>query len=214
MEKLTELSEAAKDKFIDDGFIKIEHAFSTVLADECRSILWKDTGCDPNDRSTWTKAVIRLGEYSQKPFAEAANTPVLHAAFDAFVGKGSWLPRGSLGTFPVRFPASEEPNDTGWHVEASFAGTDPYDYMNYRINIRSKGRCLLMLFIFSDISEADAPTKIRVGSHLKTAEILAPHGETGLSFMELAALTEKATAGFRNLMQPVSLERFISVILF
>jgi hypothetical protein len=127
-----------------------------------------------------------LGDYSQEPFQKAANTSVLHSAFNDLVGKENWIPRNSLGTFPIRFPANEETQDTGWHVEASFPGEDVHDFFNYRINVNSKGRALLMLFIFSDIGEFDAPTRIRKCSHLDVAKILEPHGESGLSFMELA----------------------------
>jgi hypothetical protein len=36
-----------------------------------------------------------------------------------------------------------------------------------------------MLFLFSDVSEDDAPTRIRVGSHHDVARLLAPFGEDG-----------------------------------
>lgn len=50
--------------------------------------------------------------------------------------------------------------------------------------LRAIGRgALLMLFLFSDVSERDAPTIIRVGSHLDVARLLASVGESGLSFM-------------------------------
>ncbi len=80
--------------------MRIDDAFPRALADEGRAILWRDTGCDPNDPATWTKPVIRLGIYAQQPFAQAANTPVLRDAFDRLVGKGRWVPRNTLGTFP------------------------------------------------------------------------------------------------------------------
>lgn len=172
--------------FIDKGFIRIDNAFDPQLAAAARNILWNDTGCDPNDPSTWTKPVIRLGMYAQPPFAEAANTPVLHQAFDQLVGVGKWLPCRSMGTFPVRFPSPDDPGDTGWHVEASFPGDDPSNYFEWRINWRSKGRALLMLFLFSDVGERDAPTRIRTGSHIDVAALLKPAGDAGLSFMELA----------------------------
>jgi len=179
------------EQFIHQGFVKIDNAFSSALAEEVRNILWRDTGCDPIDKSTWTKPVIRLGMYTQEPFIKAANTDVLHSAFDQLVGQGNWLPCRSMGTFPVRFPSYEDPGDTGWHVDASFPGDDPYNYFEWRINAQSKGRALLMLFLFSDVGEKDAPTRIRVGSHIDVAKALAPFGERGLSFMELAAkLTE------------------------
>lgn len=183
MEKLTD---AQLQQFVRDGYIKLENAFSTELADKCRNILWKDIGCDPDDPSTWTKPVIRLGNYTQEPFRKAANTPLLLRAYDQLAGEGKWFPCGSMGAFPVRFPHADDPGDTGWHVDASFPGDDPYDYFGARINIKSKGRALLMLFLFSDVEELDAPTRIRVGSHLDVARILAPAGETGMSFMELA----------------------------
>jgi hypothetical protein len=43
-----------------------------------------------------------------------------------------------------------------------------------------------MLFLFSDVTDKDAPTVLKIGSHLDVAKILAPAGEKGLSFMELA----------------------------
>jgi hypothetical protein len=174
-------------QFNQQGFIRIDDAFSSELAEEARGILWRDTGCDPHDKSTWTKPVVRLGMYTQEPFIKAANTEVLHAAFDQLVGEGNWIPCRSMGTFPVHFPSAEDPGDTGWHVDASFPGDDPYNYFEWRINAQSKGRALLMLFLFSDVGEKDAPTRIRVGSHLDVAKVLEPFGERGLSFMELAA---------------------------
>jgi len=101
-------------------------------------------------------------------------------------GKGNWLPRVTLGSFPIRFPCKKPATDTGWHVDASFPGEDANNYFEWRVNIYSKGRALLMLFLFSDVSEQDAPTVIRVGSHSDVAKILEPEGEKGLSFMELA----------------------------
>jgi hypothetical protein len=44
-----------------------------------------------------------------------------------------------------------------------------------------------MLFLFSDVGEKDAPTRIRVGTHLDVARMLAPAGATGLTTRELIA---------------------------
>jgi len=193
------LSASQIRQFIEDGFVRIDGAFPRDAADEGRAILWRDTGCDPDDRTTWRRPVIRLGLYGQEPFARAANTPLLHRAFDQLVGKGRWLPRMNLGTFPVRFPSSEDPGDAGWHIDASF-GTENPDFLCWRVNLASKGRALLMLFLFSDVEEEDAPTRIRVGSHLDIARTLAPAGEDGLSLRELAADGFAATAGCREVL--------------
>ena len=179
------------EAFLRDGFVRLDGAFSRDTAEAGRAILWHETGCSPEDPSTWTRPVVRLGGYHQAPFVEAANTPRLRAALDQLVGAGRWRPCMGLGTFPVRFPSDEDPGDTGWHVDASFPGSDPNDFLGYRINVSSRGRALLMLFLFSDVGEQDAPTRIRVGSHRTVARLLAPAGEEGLSFMELAGqLTE------------------------
>lgn len=193
------LTENEIDSFIRDGFLRIDNAFSAETATAAREILWRDSGCDPNDRSTWTKPVIRLWDYPQEPFQKAANTPILHNAFDSLVGKGCWVPRESLGTFPIRFPHPDDPGDTGWHVDASFPPDPPTnDYMEWRININSKGRALLMLFLFSDVGENDAPTRIRIGSHHAIARLLATAGEDGMSALELGTKAAAATAGMKE----------------
>lgn len=180
------LGEADIDHFVQNGFVRIDAAFPRAIADAARALLWRDTGCDPDDPLTWTRPVIRLGMYSQAPFVEAANTPILHAAFDQLVGAGQWQPCRAMGAFPVRFPSDEDPGDTGWHIDASFGWNEP-DFMDWRANIASKGRALLMLFLFSDVASADAPTRIRAGSHLDIARILAPAGEAGLTLREIVA---------------------------
>jgi len=182
--------DAAIRRFVDDGFVRLDDAFPRALADEARELLWADTGCNAGDSSTWTRPVIRLGDYAQTPFRQAVNTPRLHDAFDELVGAGRWLPRESLGTFPIRFPSPDDPGDAGWHVDASFSGAGGA----WCVNVNSRGRALLMLFLFSDVAEDDAPTRIRVGSHRDVARLLAPAGDAGLEFMELARLLD-VTAG-------------------
>ncbi|HTF17973.1 MAG TPA: hypothetical protein VK658_07865 [Chryseolinea sp.] len=180
------LTTAQIDAFITDGYVCLDHAFSSEVARQCRELLWKATGCNPRDPSTWTRPVVRIGEMAMTPFRNAANTRTLHEAFDQLVGPGNWIPRQSLGTFPIRFPSDTSANDTGWHVDASFPGEEPVNYQQWRINVVSRGRGLLMLFLFSDVDANDAPTRIRSGSHIDVAKLLAPHGETGLSFMDVA----------------------------
>jgi hypothetical protein len=109
------LSPAQVRAFVDGGFVRIDRAFPRQTAAEARRILWRDTGCDPNDPATWTRAVVRLGDYGQPPFRDAVNTPALHNVFDQLVGARRWRPRASLGTFPIRFPSPADPGDAGGH---------------------------------------------------------------------------------------------------
>jgi hypothetical protein len=57
-----------------------------------------------------------------------------------------------------------------------------------------------MLFLFSDVGENDAPTRIRVASHLDVARMLAPAGESGLSLTDLAANGFAETAERREIL--------------
>lgn len=188
------LDDAEIEEFITRGFVRIECAFPRDLADAGRAILWRDLGCDPDDPSTWVRPVVRLGNYGQEPFARAANTSVLHRVFDQLVGPGRWLRRMDLGTFPIRFPSPRDPGDAGWHIDVSF-GTESPDFLDWRANVCSRGRALLMLFLFSDVGEEDAPTRIRAGSHVDIAKMLAPAGEEGLTLREIAANGFSESAG-------------------
>lgn len=191
------LSDADRDQFVHDGFVKLENAFPSEIAAEGRAILWKATGCDPEDTQTWTRPVIRLGDFAQEPFRQAVNSAALHSAFDELVGVGRWVPRQSLGGFPIRFPHQDDPADTGWHVDACYPPNQgsPESYFDWRVNLRSKGRVLLMLFLFSDVGDKDAPTRVRLGSHLRVPPLLAPAGEDGLAMMDLSLAAARATEG-------------------
>lgn len=182
----TGLDEARVEDFIERGYLRLDGAFGADLAAEIRDILWKAMGLSPDEPRGWTQPVIRLPFMTAPPFAAAANTPILHAAYDELVGAGRWIAPAGLGTFPIRFPSQDDPGDAGWHVDASF-GTDNPDFMQWRVNVRSRGRALLMLFLFSDVAENDGPTRIRVGSHRDIARQLLPRGEEGMTLGELAA---------------------------
>ena len=155
------------ESFVRNGFVKIPDAFPRELADRCRLILWQAMGLDPERPDSWSQPVVRLGHFAG-PFKEAANTPRLHRAFDQLVGEGRWVPQETLGTFPIRFPSDDDPGDTGWHIDMSF-GEDQPDFMRWRVNVSSRGRALLMLFLFSDVGDDDAPTRIRIGSGRSSA---------------------------------------------
>jgi len=168
-------------RFVVDGFVKLPAAFPVDVGEQCRRELWDATGYDPDDPTTWTDSLVRLEGFGTPPFRNAANTPALHAAFDQLVGAGGWLPRAGLGTFALRFPSQAEPRDAGWHVESSFTGP----HRGPRLNLHSRERALLMLFLFSDIGPADAPTLVRVGSHLDVPPLLEPGGDDGVDWMQL-----------------------------
>lgn len=181
------LSSEQIEQFIVDGYVRIDQAFSRGLAEQARAILWRDLGCSETDPTAWTRPVIRLAGYTDPPFVSAANTPKLTRAFDQLVGPDRWVPMGGIGTFPIRFPTTQpDTGDTGWHIDVSFPGPDskPLDYSTWLVNINSKNRALLVLFLFSDIGKHDAPTRIRVGSHRTIAQFLRSAGENGIGLKD------------------------------
>ncbi|WP_327067279.1 phytanoyl-CoA dioxygenase family protein [Kitasatospora sp. NBC_01250] len=183
------LSDEQVERFVTDGYVHLPEAFPRELADECRAFLWRETGLDPADPAGWTEPVVRLGGYGGELFTRAATTPRLHGAFDQLVGAGRWVPRTGLGTFPIRFPHPGEAGDTGWHLDGSFT---PEGEQGHWLNLRSRGRALLMLFLFSDTGADDAPTRIKVGSHLDVPPFLEPLGERGTDLFSLCTTMQEA----------------------
>lgn len=171
--------------FIDNGFVRIDGAFPTDLAKQCRNELWAATGLSADRPEDWTQPIIRIASMSTPAFVQAANTPFLQRAYDQLTGPGRWIAPQALGSFPIRFPSPYAPGDDGWHVDMSFG--DSADFMEWRINVKSSRRTLLMLFLFSDVGPDDAPTRIRKGSHATIARELLPYGADGMTLRQLSA---------------------------
>ncbi|MEV6987198.1 phytanoyl-CoA dioxygenase family protein [Sphaerisporangium sp. NPDC051017] len=172
------LTDAQVEQFVEEGVVRVDGAFSAELAETCRTLLWNSIDADPDDRTTWTEPVVRVWDREDEPFRQAANTPRLLGAFDQICGEGRWVPPASMGTFPIRFPLGADPGDTMWHVDGSYKGPTPGWYW---INVSSRERALLMLFLFSDTGDKDAPTRMRLGSHLYIPPLLEHAGEEGIS---------------------------------
>jgi len=168
------------EAFVRDGYLAVRGAFSERTARACRDMIWESLaghGISRADRATWNPPLVRIACPDGEPFAEAAASAVLAAACDELIGAGRWTRRhGVGGTVPVRFPSEEYPGEVGYHIEGTWWGGS-----EYWTNLRSRGRGLLALFLFSDVGPHDAPTRIRVGSHIDMARHLAMAGEAGMS---------------------------------
>jgi len=181
------MSAAEVARFVRDGAVPLREAFPRELADECRRLLWAATGCYEDDPSTWGRPVIRIDARGDAPFRAAANTDRLHRAFDQLAGEGRWVPLAGMGTFPIRFPSAEPPGDDGWHVESTGADAAGAPV----VDPASRERVLLLLFLFSDVGPDDAPTRIRLGSHLDAARVLA--GGRPMGFFDATARIEESS---------------------
>jgi hypothetical protein len=169
------------EQFCDQGFVVIREAVAPADVLGCvraiETAVW-DQHVDLNVPETWTRPVVRIPCPEGLAFTAAGTSPKLRAAYDDLLGVGGWVERAGVGgTVPIRFPSSTDPGDAGWHIDGS------YDVAGqWWVNVHSRGRGLLALFLFSDIGVDDAPTEILVGSHLDVPRALAPYGERGTFF--------------------------------
>ncbi len=113
------LSAAQIERFVAEGLVKVEDAFSRPAAAAWREIMWRDMKLSPDTPEDWKEPVVRLGMYAGPPFLEAASSPRLHQALDQLVSSRAWAPPQALGAMVVRFPVGK-PCDDGWHIDASF----------------------------------------------------------------------------------------------
>jgi predicted enzyme related to lactoylglutathione lyase len=61
-----------------------------------------------------------------EPFAAAATSPGLTAAYDELIGAGRWTPRAAVGgTVPVRLPSEDCPGEVGYHIEGNWWRGEP-----------------------------------------------------------------------------------------
>ena len=174
--------------------MRLEAAFPPSLAEECVQLLWPKIGCHADLPHAWIRPVIRCPSWDAAPFTHAVNTSRLHASFDQLVGRGRWRARRNPGLFVIRFPSQGDPGDAGWHIDGSFdVGGE------WWVNLRSRGRALLMLFLFTDVGPDDAPTRILVGSHLDVPPVLEPLGEGGVHFENvMPSFPDVDKAGWRS----------------
>lgn len=180
---LAMLTAGEVESFMRDGFVVVRGAVPRPVVDACVDVIWEELavrGIRRTDAASWAKPVERIdcpweGDQGQ-PFAAAGTADALWEAYDQLIGPDKWWKReGVGGTIPVRFPHPADPGDAGWHIETSY-----WDGSSWRANIRSRERGLLSLFLLTDVSADDAPTRIRVGSHADAARVLAPAGDDGL----------------------------------
>lgn len=164
------------DTFIRDGYVVIRGAFDPDTAAACRAVIWDSMGGQEvrkDDPATWPP-LVEFDGLVDESFTAAGASPALAAACDELVGPGRWTsPVNCGGAVIVRFPSEERAN-AGYHIEGSYDGPG-----GYWVNVHSRARGLLALFLFSDVGPDDAPTRLMCGSHLAVPEFLAPYGEAG-----------------------------------
>jgi hypothetical protein len=174
------------DAFARDGFVKVEGVVSRSVADAARNTLWAQLGWSPDDPTEWTEPVRWVADLTGAgPCGEIARSEVLAEALTAVCGADGWVPRGSLGNIPVRFPVTPPAEDRGWHIDAN----TPLPDGSWAVTGRP--HTVLLLTLLSDVGPDDAPTRIRAGSHHDVADVLT---ESPGDFAAVAAELDDVSA--------------------
>jgi hypothetical protein len=178
------------DAFVRDGYVAMRGAVDSGTVAACRELIWDATerrGVSRADPATWPPLVAGMYDLSAGPFMAAYLAPALTAAYDELIGPGRWQPWADMGeSVVVRFPAEDQRANAGYHIVGSYAVPSELPG-RWWVNVRSRARGLLALFLFTDVGRDDAPTRLLCGSHLTVPKFLAPYGEAG---------TDNAPAGF------------------
>jgi len=166
------------DGFVRDGYVAVRGAVDAATVAACRELIWEGLagrGVRRADPLSWPSLAV-FHDLGAGPFAAAGMAPALTAAYDKLIGPGRWSPLLRVGDgLVVRFPAEDRAN-ASFHIEGSYEGPGGDRWW---VNVRSRARGLLALFLFTDIGKDDAPTRLLAGSHLIVPRFLAPHGEAG-----------------------------------
>jgi len=177
------LTDSEISRFITHGFVPVRGAVASDVAAACVDALWGrlgNRGVRRDDPVTWRRPVVWIACPEGGPFVDAGTSPLLWEAYDQLIGPGRWPPRrGVGGNLPVRFPSEADPGYAGWHIDSGPKGD------RYWSSIHSPTRALLALFLFTDVSEDDAPTYLLAGSHLDVAAWPGPAGEEGREWSSL-----------------------------
>jgi hypothetical protein len=170
------------DAFVRDGYVAIRDAVDAGTIAACRELIWAAMelrGVRRDDPSNWPPLVQDMTGLAGEPFAAAYMARPLTGAYDKLIGSGRWEPSTDIGeSVVVRFPAEDDRANAGYHIEGSYA-PPPGEPGRWWVNVRSRARGLLALFLLTDVGRHDAPTRLLCGSHLTVAGFLARYGERG-----------------------------------
>ena len=167
------------DAFLRDGYVAVRGAVQPDTAAACRELIWAGLagqGIRRHDPANWPP-LIQIDDLDGGPFTAAGVSPAQTAACDQLTGTGRRSVPVQVGSaVVVRFPSQDRAN-AGYRIEGSYRGPDG----GYWVNLRSKARGLLALFLLTDVGPNDAPTRLVCGSHLAVPGFLARYGEEGVN---------------------------------
>jgi hypothetical protein len=175
------LSLEQMESFVDAGFCVLPGAFTAKQAAAACCCVWRrieqKTTIRQNDPSTWP-AAYDIEEHLTDPEVLACFTDRLASAVTQLTGPGRWRGDRRWGFWPVNFSmGADRPwgyPDTSWHIDGNW----------FRHTIDSPEQGLLIIGVFTEIQPRWGGTILALGSHKRTARVLAKHPE-GLTHRDL-----------------------------
>jgi hypothetical protein len=160
------------ERFIESGYAMVRHAFTARQAAAARACLWRrmeqKAGITESDPSTWP-ASYDIEEHLNDAAVLECFTDRVASAIGQLVGPDRWRGDRRWGLWPVNFSfKSSMPYDfptAGWHIDGN--------WFTHTVNSPKQG--LLVVGLFTDIEPRWGGTVLALGSHKRTARVLAGH---------------------------------------
>jgi len=167
--------------FIESGHVVVRQAFTARQAAAAAECVWRrmeqKAGIRKSDPSTWPDR-YDIEEHLVSPEVLECFTDRLDGAIRQLVGHDRWRGQRRWGLWPVNFSfRRSEPYDfptTGWHIDGNW----------FTHTVDSPKQGLLVVGLFTDIEPRGGGTILALGSHKRTARVLAAHPE-GMSHRDL-----------------------------
>ena len=154
-----------KKEFLLNGFIKIEEAFSPIIARQCADFVLEQID-DSELEIRREDGYIHIREnFADEPFPKLW-TKKFESRIDSLLGKDNYFPITEWGWFPISFPGhapkEKRPPETGWHLDG--APVQRLDDPEYAV---------ICLCLFTDIDQWGGGTFIEAGAHREVIRFLA-----------------------------------------
>src|SRR5712664_281950 len=158
--------------FIESGYAMVREAFTARQAAAACERVWRrmeeKAGIRKSDPSTWPEK-YDIEEHLCNPEILECFTDRIDSAIVQLVGPGRWRGERRWGLWPVNFSFGRSRQydfpTTGWHIDGNW----------FRHTVNSPKQGLLVVGLFTDIEPRGGGTILSLGSHKRTARILAGH---------------------------------------
>lgn len=169
------------DRFIESGYAVVRGAFTARQAAAACDCVWQrmeqKAGIRRSDPATWPER-YDIQEHLTAPAVLDCFTDRIAGAIGQLTGPGRWRGDRRWGFWPVNFSfGRSRPYDfpvSSWHIDGNW----------FRHTLNSPKQGLLVVGLFTDVEPRGGGTILALGSHKRTARVLAGHPD-GITHRDL-----------------------------